>query len=213
LPVTLFCFCSQCNHHVTGFCPLRSISIHHHLTFCCLANTHSTIESDFSPARLQCPHLVRETGQFRDAREQGLKTLLILTTFAVGLRLGSLTTLQNGHKKHSESPEKRVEFLGRVEHYVNKSPMWTHVEGALFVNGVMPPPKGCADIPDDAAQLEDPVPPAAQSQLLGARMLLRVYCKDVENGGASIAERITSDEFLEWGKNGARMATFCRHGH
>ncbi|MBR8163965.1 hypothetical protein KDW98_22640 [Burkholderia vietnamiensis] len=121
-------------------------------------------------------------------------------------------------KKYSQSSEKRMAFLERVEHYVNKRPMWTAAEGALLVNGVMPPPKGCADIPDDAAQLEDPVQPATQSQLLGARMLLREYRRDVENGDASQTERITSDEFLEWCKDGdflpawtLKLVEFLRH--
>ncbi|MEX3981497.1 hypothetical protein AB4Y45_21225 [Paraburkholderia sp. EG287A] len=109
-------------------------------------------------------------------------------------------------------------FLERVEHYINKSPMWTPAEGALLVNGVMPPPKGCADIPGDAAQLEDPVRPATQSQLLGARSLLDRYHRDVDNGAASQAERITSDEFLEWCKDGdffptwtLKLPEFLRH--
>ncbi|WP_175160581.1 hypothetical protein [Paraburkholderia fynbosensis] len=110
--------------------------------------------------------------------------------------------------KHSQSPEKRMAFLERVEHYVNKSPMWTPAEGALLVNGVMPPPKGCKEIPGDAAQLEDPVRPATQSQLLGARSLLDRYRRDVDNGAASQAERITSDEFLEWCKDGDFLATW-----
>ncbi|MFM0366005.1 hypothetical protein [Paraburkholderia sediminicola] len=120
--------------------------------------------------------------------------------------------------KHSQSSEKRIAFLERVEHYVNKSPMWTPAEGALLVNGVMPPPKGCADIPDAAAQLEDPVQSATQSQLLGARMVLRSYRTDVDNGDASQAERITSDEFLEWCKDGdflptwtLKLVEFLRH--
>jgi hypothetical protein len=120
--------------------------------------------------------------------------------------------------KHSQSSEKRIAFLGRVEHYVNKRPMWTPAEGALLVNGVMLPVEGCADIPDDLAQLEDPVQPATQSQLLGARLLLREYRRDVENGDASQAERITSDEFLKWCKDGdflptwtLKLAEFLRH--
>ncbi|WP_147364313.1 hypothetical protein [Burkholderia pseudomallei] len=120
--------------------------------------------------------------------------------------------------KHSQSSENRIAFLERVEHYVNKSPMWTPAEGALLVNGVMRPVEGCVDIPDKAAQLEDPVQPATQSQLLGARMLLREYRRDVENGDASPAERITSDEFLKWCKDGdflptwtLRLAEFLRH--
>ncbi|QUP52673.1 hypothetical protein GO998_02350 [Ralstonia syzygii] len=121
-------------------------------------------------------------------------------------------------KKYSQSSEKRMAFLERVEHYVNKRPMWTPAEGALLVNGVMPLPKGCVDIPDDAAQLEDPMQPATQSQLLGARMLLREYRRDVENGDASQTERITSDEFLEWCKDGdflpawtLKLVEFLRH--
>lgn len=118
----------------------------------------------------------------------------------------------------SQPPEKRMAFLERVEHYVNKQPMWTPAEGALLVNGVMPPLKGCTDIPEDASQLEDILLPATQSQLLGARMLLRAYREDIDSGYTSCAERITSDEFLEWCKDGdflplwrQKLAEFLRH--
>ncbi|MGS0974101.1 hypothetical protein [Burkholderia glumae] len=121
-------------------------------------------------------------------------------------------------KRYGQSPEQRIAFLESVEHYVNKRPMWTPAEGALLVNGVMPPLKGCMDIPEDARQLDDILQPATQSQLLGARMLLRAYRKDVDSGQASPAERITSDEFLEWCKDGdflplwrQKLAEFLRH--
>lgn len=118
----------------------------------------------------------------------------------------------------SQTPEKRMAFLERVEHYVNRQPMWTPAEGALLVNGVMPPLKGCTDIPEDASQLDDTLLPATQSQLLGARMLLRAYREDVDSGYTSRAERITSDEFLEWCKDGdflplwkQKLPEFLRH--
>ena len=121
-------------------------------------------------------------------------------------------------KKHSQSPEQRIAFLERVEQYVNRRPMWTPAEGAMLVNGVMPPPKGCSNVPDDAAQLEDPVQPATQDQLHGARMLLQRYHRDMENGDVSPDERITSDSFLEWCKDGdflpnwtRRLPEFLRH--
>ena len=126
------------------------------------------------------------------------------------------TTCSMTTGKYSQPPEKRIAFLERVEHYVNKSPMWTPAEGALLVNGIIPPPKGCMNVPDDAAQIDDPVQPASQGQLLGARMLLRAYRKDVDNG--SPAERITSDEFLKWCQDGdflstwtLKLAEFLRH--
>jgi hypothetical protein len=120
--------------------------------------------------------------------------------------------------KHSQSPEKRIAFLERVEHYVNRRPMWMPAEGAMLVNGVMPPLKGCTDVPDDAAQLEDPMQPASQDQLHGARMLLQRYRRDMESGDVSQDARITSDNFLEWCKDGdflphwtRKLPEFLRH--
>ena len=81
----------------------------------------------------------------------------------------------NSHRKYSHPPAKRAAFLERVEYYVSKRPRWTPAEGALLVNGVIPPPKGCKDIPvagDEFRQLDDPDLPATQSQLGAARYVL-----------------------------------------
>lgn len=121
-------------------------------------------------------------------------------------------------KKYGQSPEKRIAFLERVEFYVNKRPMWTPAEGAMLVNGIMPPLKSCTDVPDNVAQLEDPMEPATQDQLHGTRMLLQRYQRDMENGDVSQDERITSDNFLEWCKDGdflphwtRKLPEFLRH--
>ena len=75
----------------------------------------------------------------------------------------------------SQSFAQRELFLVRVEQFV-KRPRWTPAEGALLVNGVVPPAKGCKDIPatgDKLYQLDEPSLPANLSQLGGARRVLQ----------------------------------------
>lgn len=111
-------------------------------------------------------------------------------------------------KKHSQSLAQRVEFLERVRRHTNERPQWTPAEGALLVNGVIPPP-GCKEIPDTASQLEDPFLPATQPQLLGARRILREYRNDVENGDMPPDDHLLSDDFLKWCKDSDPLPAFA----
>lgn len=105
------------------------------------------------------------------------------------------------HSNYSQSPEKRVAFLERVEHYVSKRPRWTPAEGALLVNGVLPPPERCKEIPlteDGLRQLDDPDLPATRDQLNGARYVLKDYRECVEGGDLPSGDDVLSHDFLQW---------------
>lgn len=107
----------------------------------------------------------------------------------------------NSHRKYSHPPAKRAAFLERVEYYVSKRPRWTPAEGALLVNGVIPPPKGCKDIPvagDEFRQLDDPDLPATQSQLGAARYVLEDYLDHVKDGDLPPGDDVLSYDFLKW---------------
>lgn len=105
------------------------------------------------------------------------------------------------YKKYSHSPAKRAALLELVEYYVNKHSKWTPAEGALLINGVIPPQNGCKDIPelgDDVRQLDDPNLPATQAQLNGARRVLRDYLVHVNDGDLPPGGEVLSDDFLNW---------------
>ncbi|MFM0025298.1 hypothetical protein PQR70_03325 [Paraburkholderia madseniana] len=104
-------------------------------------------------------------------------------------------------KKYSQSPQKRVEFLERVEFYVNQRPKWTPADGALLVNGLIPSQQGSKDIPEsegDARQLDDPDLPATHQQLRGARCVLQDYLDHVKDGDLPAGDEVLSDDFLKW---------------
>ncbi|GEM_PF-5338541 len=105
------------------------------------------------------------------------------------------------HKEHSQAPAKRAAFLKLVENYVTRHPKWTSAEGALLVNGVMPPPKGCTNIPelkDGLRQLDDPALPATQSQLNGAKSVFQDYLDHVEDGDLPPGDEVLAVDFLKW---------------
>jgi len=123
-------------------------------------------------------------------------------------------------KNYSQSPQKRINFLERVEHYVNKRPKWTPAGGALLVNGVIPP-EGCKNIPETGVtmwRLDDPDQPATQEQLTGAKRILQDYLDHVRDGDLPPGDEVLSDDFLKWCYdsdpapwNAPKLPEFLRH--
>ncbi|QRY31830.1 hypothetical protein JVX96_00425 [Variovorax sp. PDNC026] len=107
----------------------------------------------------------------------------------------------DSYRKYSQTTEKRVAFLNRIKHYVTERPSWTPAEGALLVTGVVPPLKGCKEIPMaavDLRQLDDPDLPATQSQLGNARYVFEDYLDYVEDGDLPPRDDVPPYEFLKW---------------
>lgn len=82
---------------------------------------------------------------------------------------------------------------------------WTPAEGALLVNGVLPPDKRCLDVPLAANRLDAPTLPATQGQLQGATMVLRDYHDHVRTGDMPGSINVTPDAFLVWCKDSDQM--------
>ncbi|WP_414449814.1 hypothetical protein AB4851_28795 [Burkholderia sp. 22PA0099] len=123
-------------------------------------------------------------------------------------------------KNRSQLARKRVEFLERVEYYINKRAYWTPAEGVLLVTGVIPPLGKCTEIPgedSDVRQLDDPDVPATPRQLQFATRLLDEYREDVRHGTMP-RDEIVSDDFLKWCNatgeaswNVPKLLEFMRH--
>lgn len=123
-------------------------------------------------------------------------------------------------KTYSHSPQSRIEFLQRVEHYVNKRPKWTPAEGALLVNGIMPP-EACKNIPETGVgvrRLDDPDQWAAQEQLNGAKRIFQDYLDHVMDGDLPSGDEVLPDDFLKWCHdsdparwNAPKLPEFLRH--
>lgn len=127
----------------------------------------------------------------------------IITRGGLGVRSnrGAYKMNTNIQGKYGQSAEKRVAFLKRVKHYVTERPTWTPAEGALLVTGVMPPLKGCQDIPmaeGELRRLDDPDLPASRRQLEDARYVFEDYLDYVKNGDLPPGDEVLPYDFLKW---------------